>query len=173
MNGNNEFYQNSMINARKDNDEWKNAAGTCSPNLIEKSITENGEYNASSDNADGYSKVTVDVSGGGGETFEVEMEIVKSSDTFSVSSDKTLSETLSALSEGKRVVISASVNDGSIATFTSICCGQVNVQGIDGIAAILYTQDATNSFVLTWAGDSEMAIDVSSSTVALLIPPQM
>ena len=29
--------------------------------LIEKSITDNGEYNASADNADGYSSVTVDV----------------------------------------------------------------------------------------------------------------
>lgn len=35
-------------------------------NLIEKSITANGTYNASSDNADGYSSVTVNVSGGGG-----------------------------------------------------------------------------------------------------------
>ena len=34
------------------------------PTLIEKSITENGVYNASSDSADGYSKVTVNVSGG-------------------------------------------------------------------------------------------------------------
>lgn len=32
------------------------------PSLIEKEITENGDYYASSDNADGYSKVTVDVS---------------------------------------------------------------------------------------------------------------
>ena len=32
--------------------------------LTEKSITQNGVYNASSDNADGYSKVTVNVSGG-------------------------------------------------------------------------------------------------------------
>lgn len=61
MNANNEFYQNSMINARKDNDEWKNAAGTCSPNLIEKSITENGEYSAKADDADGYSSVGVNV----------------------------------------------------------------------------------------------------------------
>lgn len=67
MNGNNEFYQNSMINARKDNDEWKNAAQTCpsgnSATLIEKSITENGTYDASDDNADGYSSVTVDIDG--------------------------------------------------------------------------------------------------------------
>ena len=36
--------------------------------LITKSITANGTYNASSDNADGYSSVTVNVSGGGGTT---------------------------------------------------------------------------------------------------------
>lgn len=58
---NNEFYQNAMINIRKDNDEWKNAASTCSPELIKKNITENGTYTAASDNADGYSSVTVDV----------------------------------------------------------------------------------------------------------------
>ncbi len=32
--------------------------------LISKTITQNGTYNASSDNADGYSEVTVDVAGG-------------------------------------------------------------------------------------------------------------
>lgn len=37
-----------------------------SPTLITKSITANGTYNASSDSADGYSSVTVNVSGGGG-----------------------------------------------------------------------------------------------------------
>ena len=39
--------------------------GSGSPTLITKSITANGTYNASSDNADGYSSVTVNVSGGG------------------------------------------------------------------------------------------------------------
>ena len=34
--------------------------------LITKTITQNGTYNASDDNADGYSQVTVNVSGGGG-----------------------------------------------------------------------------------------------------------
>ena len=38
-----------------------------SATLIEKSVTQNGTYNASSDNADGYSKVVVNVSGGGGD----------------------------------------------------------------------------------------------------------
>ena len=36
------------------------------PVLITKSITDNGTYNASSDSADGYSQVVVNVSGGGG-----------------------------------------------------------------------------------------------------------
>lgn len=38
------------------------------PVLVSKTITENGTYEASDDNADGYSQVTIDVAGGGGET---------------------------------------------------------------------------------------------------------
>lgn len=44
-------------------------------NLISKSITSNGTYNASSDNADGYSSVTVNVSGGGGGTYQAKTNI--------------------------------------------------------------------------------------------------
>lgn len=40
--------------------------GNYEPTLTTKSITQNGTYNASSDSADGYSSVTVNVSGGGG-----------------------------------------------------------------------------------------------------------
>lgn len=39
-------------------------------NIISKSVTANGTYNASSDNADGYSSVTVNVSGGGSPTLQ-------------------------------------------------------------------------------------------------------
>ena len=39
------------------------------PVLTTKSITQNGTYNASSDSADGYSSVTVNVSGGGGDSW--------------------------------------------------------------------------------------------------------
>lgn len=38
---------------------------TITPTLITKSITDNGTYNAADDNADGYSQVNVNVSGGG------------------------------------------------------------------------------------------------------------
>lgn len=49
-----------------ENSQWKligsgGGGGGGSATLIEKSITTNGTYNASNDNADGYSKVTVDV----------------------------------------------------------------------------------------------------------------
>lgn len=43
-----------------------NYTGGSSPTLITKTIISNGTYAASSDNADGYSSVTVNVSGGGG-----------------------------------------------------------------------------------------------------------
>ena len=39
--------------------------GGSAPVLITKNITQNGTYNASADNADGYSQVKVEVSGGG------------------------------------------------------------------------------------------------------------
>lgn len=39
--------------------------GGSTPVLVTKTITTNGTYNASTDNADGYSQVTVSVSGGG------------------------------------------------------------------------------------------------------------
>ena len=42
------------------------AVPSSTPTLITKTITANGTYNASSDSADGYSSVTVNVSGGGG-----------------------------------------------------------------------------------------------------------
>lgn len=43
--------------------------GGSSPVLITKNITANGTYNASSDSADGYSSVTVNVSGGGASNY--------------------------------------------------------------------------------------------------------
>lgn len=42
--------------------------------LITKNITENGTYNASSDNADGYSSVNVSVSGGGSASLELKYQ---------------------------------------------------------------------------------------------------
>jgi len=57
--------QNGTIDTTLNNSVEVDVSGS-GGTLIEKSITQNGTYNASSDNADGYSKVVVNVSGGGG-----------------------------------------------------------------------------------------------------------
>lgn len=59
----NDTYDTTLINS-----VTVNVSGA-SPTLITKTITENGTYDASDDNADGYSQVVVNVSGGGGATF--------------------------------------------------------------------------------------------------------
>jgi hypothetical protein len=81
------------------------------PDLIDKSITENGEYNASADNADGYSKVTVDVAGGGGETFDFSVTLTfdtTGEDPFqfpaTLTSDKTYSEIVTAYNNNDRLI---------------------------------------------------------------------
>ena len=59
--------QNGTYDTTENNSVTVNVSGGGgSATLIEKSISANGTYNASSDNADGYSKVVVNVSGGGG-----------------------------------------------------------------------------------------------------------
>jgi hypothetical protein len=52
------------------------------PIIIQKTITENGTYNASSDGADGYSSVSVNVSGGGGGTDIHETTAEDETDTY-------------------------------------------------------------------------------------------
>lgn len=66
LNGGNLFYlavQGSATHTLKV-DKIISYSGGGGSTLIEKSITANGTYNASDDSADGYSKVTVNVSGG-------------------------------------------------------------------------------------------------------------
>ena len=139
INNNNEFYQNSMINARKDNDEWKNAAGTCSPELIKKNITENGTYNASDDGADGYSSVKVNVpSAPTPETFEVEMTL---SDMEITSSSKTYAEVITALNENK--VLSISLDTGETVVLSD---GYVLVDGT--IVALFHLPNPYNNIVI-------------------------
>lgn len=55
-------------------------------NLIAKSITANGTYNASSDNADGYSSVTVNVSSGGG-TYQAKTNISPTTSSQTITPD--------------------------------------------------------------------------------------
>jgi hypothetical protein len=74
------------------------------PDLIDKTFTENGEYAASSDNADGYSKVTVDVAGGGGETFEVNGVVDTTTTPPCYRTDKTFTQVLEAFNNGANII---------------------------------------------------------------------
>lgn len=91
--------------------KWINQKdGGAAPVLIEKTITENGTYDASADNADGYSKVTVDVAGGSGETFEVNGTVTD--DGFILS--KTYEEIKTAILENKKPVLTIAFGDDTI-----------------------------------------------------------
>ena len=52
-----------------------------------KTITQNGTYSASSDNADGYSSVTVNVSGGGGGTYQAKTNISPTTSSQTITPD--------------------------------------------------------------------------------------
>lgn len=69
--------------------------------LIEKTVSANGTYNATSDSANGYSSVTVNVPTGA-EPFEVTITIIGAGDSFT--SDKTYSEIMAAINADSKVV---------------------------------------------------------------------
>jgi hypothetical protein len=64
------------------NDEVTVNVSGSTATLITKNITQNGTYNASSDNADGYSQVVVNVSGGGGDSVFGVFDFTKASFTY-------------------------------------------------------------------------------------------
>lgn len=152
INNNNEFYQNSMINARKDNDEWKTAAGTCSANLIEKSITENGDYYASTDGADGYSSVKVEVpSAPTPETFEVGIE-TDGEIGSSVTTTKTHSETVAAINNGDNIDFTITI--GGVPC--DIVCYGMSINNSTSVI-IITIRLAGSTIMIAWSGDGSLA----------------
>ena len=95
---------------------WENqGSGGTIPMLIEKTITENGTYNASDDSADGYSKVTVEVSSAPTpETFDVEITIDYGTNSYTC--NKTYTEINSAYEAGKNVICTVTWQEGGEAT---------------------------------------------------------
>ena len=74
-----------------------------SPTLITKNITQNGTYNASSDSADGYSSVTVNVSGGGSNWTKI------ASETFTVSTTSTSNIEVGTINAGSSAYTSGKI----------------------------------------------------------------
>lgn len=83
--------------------------------LITKTVTANGVYNASSDNADGYSTVTVNVSGGGGSIATTAVFIPGSTGTTICYTDANMT----AHKETSNGSVSANLPIGSIVTISN------------------------------------------------------
>lgn len=156
INGNNQYWQNATMNIRKDNDEWKNAAGTCSANLIQKVITENGEYNAKEDGADGYSSVKVEVPSAS-ETFEVTFSIPNDTESMEFRSTKTYSEIYEAITSGKKVIgslnvggLEITIGSASLDTYTTFEKpeGEIVIPGIlFSFLGVYYNDDGVTKYM--------------------------
>lgn len=115
INGNNQWYQSALSDKQAFNGEFAVDNNLTPAKVGNKEITENGEYFAKDDNLDGYSSVKVDVSGGGGEIFEVNVTY----DGETLIFDKTYSQISSAISNGN--TIGGTFNYGE--AFTINCIG--------------------------------------------------
>jgi len=103
--------------------------------LVSKTITENGNYNPASDSADGYSSVTVNVSGGGGGiVFPGDTDIVQTIYTGGVT-------TVSLSKKGYYIIVAAM--DGSSSSSVSY-----SVSG----GATLVKQDVKSENQSSWGG---------------------
>lgn len=127
--------------------------------LIEKSISANGVYNASEDSADGYSKVTVDVAGGGGETFEVNILL-----TETPTVDKTYAEIKAAIESNKKISGVIDILGVQTTNILNGCVHDIVHNGQTQVAnAIIIISDV---FVPSWQSGTD------SSVIYLIITPE-
>ena len=153
INGNNQYWQNAAMNIRKDNDEWKNAANIYPPPvLIEKSVTENGDYSAATDNADGYSSVKVEVpSAPTPETFEVGIE-TDGEIGSSVTTTKTHSETVAAINNGDNIDFTITIGGEPC----DVICYGIFINNSTSVIIITIRILGTTA-IIAWSGDGSLS----------------
>ena len=111
-----------------------------------KSITENGTYTALDDELDGYSSVTIDVSGGG-EAFEV---ILNTRDGVSFYPDKTFAETVAAMQNQTPVTMKMRFESGGQTAdrVASFFYNSSETERINAIyVPVYFTDSAMNGYV--------------------------
>lgn len=149
MNDRNNQYAQSMF-TNMQNSEGGFFNNNPPPKLGEKSITENGTYTAKEDKLDGYSSVTADVAGGGGETFEVNISVDFGGDSVVVS-DKTYSEMLAAYNANKKVIGTLTYISDSTEEYDIIAWDKNNLNGNNSLyifTSVVGEGQNTKSFVL-------------------------
>ena len=140
---NNQFIQSMFTNMQNGKSGFLN--NNPPPKLGEKSITENGTYTAKEDKLVGYSSVTADVAGGGGgDTFEVNIEYSNGNYT----SDKTYYETVAAYEANKNVVFNITWESDVPVV---VCSGIFDDNGAKRIAIVCKGQSCPP--LLYWISD--------------------
>lgn len=128
--------------------------------LIAKTITQNGTYNASDDNADGYSQVTVDVSGGGGHEVQITYEESVNGDNLNVYDGNDTS--------GKRVASIVSSSDSQSELLVNVSSGFLCVKPDMGWI-VNYTTSGNINYVSSFmqrklfsvTGDGSLSVSTS------------
>lgn len=152
----NQFFQSSMSNLQGSVGDFISGDSPQSK-IIPKTITENGTYDASADNADGYSSVTVDVAGGGGgETFEVEIEVILTDTAPITTVNKTYQQIKSEIDLGKTISGTLRVTYNSL-----VSSGELSISYVkDFYYATKIASDAifivTEPFLLNMTSEAKM-----------------
>lgn len=122
------------------------------PTLISKTITENGTYNPASDNATGYSSVTVNVQASGG-SMNISTNCVVDTNTY-----KTLAVSNVQSAPSKFVLVYDNV--ASHATVYPLCVSSISYDGTTTNAYYVQTDSGSSSIwkvpsgVITWTYSS-------------------
>ena len=171
----NQFFQSSMSNLQGSDGDFIKGDSPQSK-IIPKTITENGTYDASADDADGYSKVTVDVAGGGGgETFEVEMTFTAestASETGTATVSKTLAEAIDAIDSGKNLVFTVTFTIGEETGTLPVLGYKKFTDGMDFIVIAAARLNGNGVYSVLWGGDATIAYANFSGFSGFAILPQ-
>ena len=139
--------------------------------LIEKTISANGTYNATSDSANGYSQVNVAVPAPS--TFSVNMTATQiDQSSASITTDKTFAQTLQALNNGENVSLTVTFNaSGTEYVYENVCCGiahsVTNPDNVYIYAAVEVI--GAETMVIIWLKDDNNAVLRASRDTELVI----
>lgn len=161
------------------------------PTLIEKNITENGTYDASDDDADGYSSVTVNVSGGHTVIVttipEAEVTLSSLDNTYTGTADNLGSLRLEGVAIGTYTVTATydgatsdstsititdhTVTENSFATLTISASANTTITLTDGTVTktLEYTGTAIVQYVSLGTWDLSCTIDETEITRTVLV----
>lgn len=135
------------------------------PTLISKTITENGTYTASADNADGYSSVTVNVPTGTTEPFKVlSINGTAGTETFTADNAGTYMFLVGTSAQGSASITSSVTPD---LTFSKQSSDNRGLFGAIYTLGVGDTVTMTNS-VVSWVYNTKVVVEMNISVSAVI-----